>query len=626
MKLLQTLTCLGIVLAATCSHAATTYTDGVGVPTIFHPLVVGDFDDGTVQGWGTARIDTIASVGGVLTNTDPGGLGSNDLADVYVFLPMGSANALPGVPASFVVGELPGQYDIVQFDVRFDVLPPEDPLNPGSGLIDSRIRGRHFLQGGATHGVTYVSNSEFPADNDFHTYTIQRDFNDAAWGVSMNRVRIDMIDGIPNSDWASILGAKFSIDNVILGRTTATEAFPAINPVLPNIVRNGDISDVSNLVLGGTITAGANINGSHGNYGPFRGNTVDVDHWAPYSNNPNMIVEAVNAPDGQGLNLTHSTNGNQGSFYLDTHWSTQGQFSLNSAGGYLNGMIQTDILNGVTIDDSATYELAFDINFNDRPSNPNSNFKVALTVGTNSTDPNTAVPGSLFDQQLSSINVDDRQVLSISGAALKAAQDSGNPVNLILQSLADTTINNFPGGTPVPNDHVDGNVFTQVQVDNLSLVRTFVIPTGDVNKDGVVTQADVSLAQLYLDGNGGETAAKRQDDLWNAPSAPFRSEILASLNLTDFDLDASEYFDAADVAAIAALVVTGPGDFDGDGDVDGADFLGWQRTDPSQIAVWESNFGAGSVAASSAIPEPTSWLMAGLLALTAVTAGGRNRS
>ncbi|MEM9658003.1 MAG: PEP-CTERM sorting domain-containing protein, partial [Planctomycetota bacterium] len=61
-----------------------------------------------------------------------------------------------------------------------------------------------------------------------------------------------------------------------------------------------------------------------------------------------------------------------------------------------------------------------------------------------------------------------------------------------------------------------------------------------------------------------------------------------------------------------------PGDFDGDGQVDGADLLLWQRggsPDPlsaADLATWEANFGAGATqaAAISAVPEPrTIWLL-----------------
>jgi hypothetical protein len=53
------------------------------------------------------------------------------------------------------------------------------------------------------------------------------------------------------------------------------------------------------------------------------------------------------------------------------------------------------------------------------------------------------------------------------------------------------------------------------------------------------------------------------------------------------------------------------GDFDLDGDVDGRDFLMWQRgesPDPlsaTDLADWQSNFGAGTLTASVAVPEPS---------------------
>ncbi len=54
-----------------------------------------------------------------------------------------------------------------------------------------------------------------------------------------------------------------------------------------------------------------------------------------------------------------------------------------------------------------------------------------------------------------------------------------------------------------------------------------------------------------------------------------------------------------------------PGDFDGDGDVDGRDFLRWQRgqsqspLSASDLAAWQANYGSGgSLSAVTAVPEP----------------------
>ena len=66
--------------------------------------------------------------------------------------------------------------------------------------------------------------------------------------------------------------------------------------------------------------------------------------------------------------------------------------------------------------------------------------------------------------------------------------------------------------------------------------------------------------------------------------------------------------------------VSVPGDFDGDFDVDGNDFLEWQRTDgtPPGLAAWNANYGtgvaAGAAAAASAVPEPSSAALAAIAA------------
>ena len=57
------------------------------------------------------------------------------------------------------------------------------------------------------------------------------------------------------------------------------------------------------------------------------------------------------------------------------------------------------------------------------------------------------------------------------------------------------------------------------------------------------------------------------------------------------------------------------GDFDTDGDVDGDDFLEWQRgaATPADLALWQGNYGAPSGSATnSVVPEPTSVLLLGI--------------
>ena len=54
-----------------------------------------------------------------------------------------------------------------------------------------------------------------------------------------------------------------------------------------------------------------------------------------------------------------------------------------------------------------------------------------------------------------------------------------------------------------------------------------------------------------------------------------------------------------------------PGDFDFDSDVDGADFLLWQRNGGSvnDLSDWQAGFGTGTLSAAQSVPEPSSLLL-----------------
>lgn len=67
-----------------------------------------------------------------------------------------------------------------------------------------------------------------------------------------------------------------------------------------------------------------------------------------------------------------------------------------------------------------------------------------------------------------------------------------------------------------------------------------------------------------------------------------------------------------------------PGDFDGDSDVDGRDFMVWQRnTSVGNLSDWQANYGAGGpLAAVTAVPEPGSLA---LLAAAVLPLLGRRR-
>lgn len=88
----------------------------------------------------------------------------------------------------------------------------------------------------------------------------------------------------------------------------------------------------------------------------------------------------------------------------------------------------------------------------------------------------------------------------------------------------------------------------------------------------------------------------------------------------NLSVSAASAGDAPTLAASIASFLPGatgtPGDADGDGDVDGADFLALQRDNPAGIADWVANYPtAAPLAASAAVPEPsTAVLLIGMAA------------
>ena len=72
----------------------------------------------------------------------------------------------------------------------------------------------------------------------------------------------------------------------------------------------------------------------------------------------------------------------------------------------------------------------------------------------------------------------------------------------------------------------------------------------------------------------------------------------------------------SDSDSVRLLIDSGTldGDFDGDGDVDGFDFLKWQRETAGDLALWEANYGAFAFPPSAfnsgqaAVPEPTAFV------------------
>ena len=154
----------------------------------------------------------------------------------------------------------------------------------------------------------------------------------------------------------------------------------------------------------------------------------------------------------------------------------------------------------------------------------------------------------------------------------------------------------------------------------------------DVN---ALAQLDGSL-KLFLVDLGGGMFAPEIGDAWQIVQAGTVSgEFYGGLNDAFAALPSDRVWNLdyeADYVLLQVLALLSA-DFDGDGDVDGLDFLIWQRsfgvddggdadgdgdTDGEDFLAWQTQFGSSAGEGSSVIPEPNELLLFGILMLVLV--------
>jgi len=153
----------------------------------------------------------------------------------------------------------------------------------------------------------------------------------------------------------------------------------------------------------------------------------------------------------------------------------------------------------------------------------------------------------------------------------------------------------------------------------------------DVNFGGIFSGAITGTGDLSGDGifnndrvfsNADGTVHYREGDMVSASfgSTQYNWTISYTGNITWLNADDSVVDQVTGAGTGSDVVLIGhsseagvgiPGDFDGDGFVDGQDFLLWQRnTAVGNLSDWEANFGTTPlVAAMQAVPEPTSLVL-----------------
>lgn len=170
------------------------------------------------------------------------------------------------------------------------------------------------------------------------------------------------------------------------------------------------------------------------------------------------------------------------------------------------------------------------------------------------------------------------------------------------------------------------------------------------NGDIVINAGEVISAGLNIGNNLGSGSLLMEDGAKYTNNGGFVQSIGSTVTINgsaefEFTLSTLEDVEALVLGSpdwifsgtpsvtgiLGSVIVTNfvdlPGDFDGDGDVDGNDFLKWQvdALSATELDDWEMNFGTGVSVASVAVavPEPSSILLLGVLGLIPVFASRR---
>jgi hypothetical protein len=178
---------------------------------------------------------------------------------------------------------------------------------------------------------------------------------------------------------------------------------------------------------------------------------------------------------------------------------------------------------------------------------------------------------------------------------------SGSLVDEHTQTNSNNSVNRIQLGTGTPSSFLLRIVVdnTNQEHDPAGRLRA----RGDTDNVGSV-DVDVNLTGLTFNGT---------TDVYT-----FRYDNFVAGDFIKIQLNSGVVSESAGFAGIMFDMALEPGDFDSDGDVDGFDFLEWQRGESpnpltaTDLTIWEANYGmvAPLSATSAAVPEPTTCTLA----------------
>lgn len=252
----------------------------------------------------------------------------------------------------------------------------------------------------------------------------------------------------------------------------------------------------------------------------------------------------------------------------------------------------------------------------------------AMTVGLNT---NTTTAG-LRSGTVTINNLD----ITTDGGAGRGNNDGDDTINVSLNVLShanpsfslasDENTLNLDFGTVTM-----GSVIPDFEFEIGNLIETAGFTAG-LDLDSIVSAGDVSALTTSLSAFSSLTAGSTSSFLASIDtSAEGTFSASYTLNFSDEDLPGAAGLGAMtlNLSGIVEAASVETGDFDGDGDIDGRDFLAWQRGesfDPfssNDLELWQTEYDVPPGVAAIAVPEPSSVLC--LLIFTGLTGSSRRR-
>ena len=189
-------------------------------------------------------------------------------------------------------------------------------------------------------------------------------------------------------------------------------------------------------------------------------------------------------------------------------------------------------------------------------------------------------------------------------------------MNTSLVSTSSTLVAEITGPTHTPisvtgnaliangNFKVELNGYTPISGDSWTIIEA-----------GADLTADKAAIDAIVSGGGYPTLTHVAPGSAGTVSGPFLSTDFSMASLTP-GLSWNVAYTSTDVVLSVTGTAISNGDYDNDGDVDGRDFLVWQRggspspLSSTDLTTWQTNYGTpGPLASMTAVPEPSAVLL-----------------